>query len=264
MLLNSIFFFSILVLLGLLIFYFFQEKFIFRNGYTLPKNAPFHFSVPFDEVFLITSDQQEIHAVHLRLPKARGVVLFFHGNKGNLTKWGERVNYFLSNSFEVFVIDYRGYGKSTGNFNEAQMYEDALLAYSHLKKSFSEDKIVVYGFSLGSTFATKVAALNSPKELILEAPFYNLKKAVQFAFPLAPTFLLKFKFNTNHAIPLVASPITVFHGTHDKTTSFEEAKILLRLNTSSENAFIPIPEGTHHNIRTFPSYKQKLTALLER
>jgi len=264
MLLNSIFSFSILALLGLLIFYIFQEKFIFRKGHRLLKNTPFHFSTPFDEVFLTTSDQQEINAVHLRLPVPKGVVLFFHGNKGNLTKWGERVNYFLADTYEVFVMDYRSYGKSTGDFNEDQMYEDALLAYSHLKKSFSEDKIVVYGFSLGGTFATKVAALNSPKELILEAPFYNLKKAVQFVFPFAPVFLLKFKFNTDHTIPLVSSPITIFHGTHDKTTSFEDAKTLLRLNTSSKNAFIPIAGGTHHNIRTFPSYKQKLTILLER
>jgi len=99
---------------------------------------------------------------------------------------------------------------------------------------------------------------------ILEAPFYNLKKAVQFVFPFAPVFLLKFKFNTNHVIPLVSSPITIFHGTHDKTTSYEAAKTRLRLNISSKNAFIPIAGGTHQNIRTFPSYKQKLTILLER
>jgi hypothetical protein len=264
MLLNIAFLISLLVLIGLLIFYFFQEKFIFRNGHRLRKNAPFQFSTPFDEVFLTTTDQQEINAVHFRLPSPKGVVLFFHGNKGNLTKWGERVNYFLEYKYEVFVIDYRSYGKSIGNFNENQMYEDALLAYAHLKNSFSEDKIVVYGFSLGSTFATKVAALNSPKELILEAPFYNLKKAVQFVLPFAPTFLLKFKFNTNKDIPLVTAPITIFHGNRDKTTSFEGAKALLKLNASSKNAFISIPEGTHHNIRTFPKYKQILTALLER
>jgi|TARA_B110000881_G_scaffold221600_1_gene252437 alpha-beta hydrolase superfamily lysophospholipase len=264
MLLNIAFLISLLVLVSLLIFYFFQEKFIFRNGHRLCKNVPFQFSTPFDEVFLTTTDQQEINAVHFRLPSPKGVVLFFHGNKGNLTKWGERVNYFLEYKYEVFVIDYRSYGKSIGNFNENQMYEDALLAYAHLKNSFSEDKIVVYGFSLGSTFATKIAALNSPKELILEAPFYNLKKAVQFVLPFAPTFLLKFKFNTNKDIPLVTAPITIFHGNRDKTTSFEGAKALLKLNASSKNAFISIPEGTHHNIRTFPKYKQILTALLER
>jgi esterase/lipase len=264
MLLNIAFSISILVLIGLLIFYFFQEKFIFRNGHRLRKNAPFHFSTPFDEVFLTTIDQQEINAIHLKRPAQKRGFLFFHGNKGNLTKWGERVNYFLKDEYEVFVIDYRSYGKSTGNFNEDQMYEDALLAYTHLKKSFSEDKIVVYGFSLGCTFATKVAALNSPKELILEAPFYNLKKAVRFVLPFAPTFLLKLKFNTNNTIPLVTAPITVFHGNRDKTTSFEGAKALLKLNASPKNAFISILRGTHHNIRTFPRYKQKLTALLER
>ena len=264
MLLNIVFFLSVLVLILLLIFYFYQEKFIFRNGHRLRKNFPFHFSTPFDEVFLTTIDQQEINAVHLRLPAPKGVVLFFHGNKGNLTKWGERVNYFLEYNYEVFVLDFRSYGKSTGDFKEDQMYEDALLAYTHLKKSFPEDQIVVYGFSLGGTFATKVAALNNPKQLILEAPFYNLKKAVRFVSPFAPTFLLKFNFNTHNTIPLVTVPITIFHGTLDKTTSFDGAKALLQLNSSPKNEFIPILEGTHHNIRTFPRYKQKLTALLER
>jgi len=186
------------------------------------------------------------------------------GIKETSSKWGERVNYFLEYNYEVFVLDYRSYGKSTGDFKEDQMYEDALLAYTHLKKSFPEDQIVVYGFSLGGTFATKVAALNNPKQLILEAPFYNLKKAVRFVFPFAPTFLLKFNFNTNKTIPLVTAPITIFHGTLDKTTSFDGAKALLQLNSSPKNEFIPILEGTHHNIRTFPRYKQKLTALLER
>ena len=255
---------SSLLLIGLLIFYFFQEKFLFRNGRKLKKNYQFNFSTTFEEVFLTTIDQQKINAVHLRLPKPKGVVLFFHGNKGNLQKWGNSISYFLKYNYDVFVIDYRNYGKSTGDFNEQNMYEDALLAYAHLKNTFSEDKIVVYGFSLGCAFATKVAATNTPKELILEAPFYNLKKAVQNLLSFAPVFLLKFKFNLDLDIPLVKVPITIFHGNQDKTTSFEGSKALSGLNASLANEFVSIPSGTHHNIRTFPQYKQKLTALLER
>ena len=231
--LNVIIFLCIIsVISGIL--YFIQEKFIFINGKKLDRDYQYKFANTFEEVFIKTDANNEINALHFKLPNPKGVVLFCHGNKGNLTRWGNRVSYLLAYNYEVLVFDYRNYGKSTGNFNEQAMYKDACLVYNHLKKSFKEEYIVVYGFSLGATFATRIAALNKPKELVLEAPFYNLRKAVQFVFPFAPVFLLKFKFNTNHTIPLVSSPITIFHGTHDKTTSYEDAKTLLRLNTSSK------------------------------
>jgi hypothetical protein len=162
------------------------------------------------------------------------------------------------------VIDYRNYGKSTGDFNEKKMYEDALLAYSHLKKTYKENEIVVYGFSLGATFATKVASVNTPKELILEAPFYNLKRAVQNFLSTAPTFLLKYQFNSNKDFPKITAPITLFHGDEDTTTSFAQSKELFELNASLKNEFVAIKKGTHHNIRTFSVYKEKLKEVLER
>lgn len=255
---------SFLLIFGLLFFYFFQEKFIFLNGNKLERNFEFNFSNKFEEVFLKTDDNIEINAIHLKLPEPKGVVLFFHGNKGNLKRWGKRATHFLKYNYEVFIIDYRNYGKSSGSFNEEKMYSDALLAYKHLKNNFSEDKIVVYGFSLGCTFATKVASENNPKELILEAPFYNLKKATQNFLPIAPTFLLKFKFNSDKYIPLVKSPITIFHGDEDETTSFNDSQELLKLNGAKKNQFVPIFSGTHHNVRSFPEYKQKLKEVLER
>ena len=256
---------SIFVLIFLLLFFYvFQEKFIFRNGKKLKRNHPFNFTTNFEEVFLKTNDQKEINAIHLKLPAPKGVILFFHGNKGNLEKWGKRTSNFLSYNYEVFIIDYRNYGKSTGNFNEEKMYEDALLAYDHLKNKYSENKIVVYGFSLGCTFAIKVASEKNPKELILEAPFFNLKKATQKFMAFAPTFLLKFSFHSDLDIPLVKSPITIFHGNQDNTTSFKASQELLSLNPATKNKFVAIDGGTHHNITSFSIYKQKLKELLER
>jgi hypothetical protein len=255
---------SFLLIIGLVFFYFFQEKFIFINWKKLDRNYQYQFSNNFEEVFIKTNDNTEINALHFKLPNPKGVILFCHGNKGNLTRWGNKVSYFLNYNYEVLVFDYRNYGKSTGDFNEDKMYNDGLFAYSYLKQRYKEENIVVYGFSLGGTFATRIASKNKPKELILEAPFYNLKRALQCYSKIAPTFLLRYKFRTDNDIPKVTSPITVFHGNDDRTTSFKQSKKLLELNRSTENKFVAIDGGTHHNITSFSIYKQKLKELLER
>ena len=256
--------FTSIILIIFLFFYFFQERFIFLAEEKLERNYQYHFSNKFEEIFIKTDGDNEINALHFKQPNAKGVVLFCHGNKGNLTKWGNRVSYFLEYNYEVLVFDYRNYGKSTGKFKEKDMYNDGLTVYNYLKDSFKEENIVVYGFSLGGTFATKIASKNMPKELILEAPFYNFNKAVQYKSKFVPIFLLKYQFRTDKDIVNVTSPITVFHGNKDETTYFKESKKLLRLNKSTRNKFVEINEGSHHNIREFAIYKEKLKEILDR
>ncbi|QVY63996.1 alpha/beta hydrolase [Polaribacter sp. Q13] len=242
----------------------FQEKFIFLNGDQLDQNYPFKFTNKFKEIFIKTDKDTQINALHFQLPNPKGVVLFCHGNKGNLTKWGDRVAYFLDYNYEVLVYDYRNYGKSIGRYNETAMYNDGLSVYTHLKELFKEDEIVIYGFSIGGTFATKIASLNKPKELILEAPFYNFKKAAQYKSIFAPTFLLKYQFRSDKDISKVTCPITIFHGNKDSTTSYIQSRRLLELNASTQNKYIEIDGGTHHNLREFTIYKENLKEILER
>lgn len=264
---NLIYFFLIISSLFVTIFvvlYFIQERFIFLAGKKLDRNYRYNFSNKFEEVFIKTDGDNEINALHFKLSKPKGVVLFCHGNKGNLKKWGNRVSYFLDYNYEVLVFDYRNYGKSTGKFHEESMYTDAILVYNYLKKHFKEESIVVYGFSLGGTFATRIASKNKPKELVLEAPFFNFKKAAQYVSKFAPTFLLKYQFRTDKDIPKVTAPITVFHGKKDSTTSYKGSRKLLDLNASKKNSYIKIDKGTHHNIKEFAVYKETLKEILGR
>ena len=256
-------FIAILLASGFVL-YSFQEKFIFINGKKIQKNEPYQFANTFKEVFIKTSNNNEINALHFTLSNPKGIVLFCHGNKGNLSKWGHRVSYLLAYNYEVLVFDYRNYGKSTGNFNEEEMYRDGLSVYNYVKKQYKEEHIVVYGYSLGATFATRMASQNTPKELILEAPFYNFKNAVRYYWTYAPTFLLKYAFRTDKDIVSVTSPITLFHGNQDRITSFRQSKDLLKRNPSIQNQYIEINTGTHHNLRYFPIYKNKLKEILER
>ncbi len=252
----------ILLGVGLLFFYFFQEKFIFLNGKKLSKDFVYDFPQTFQEVNLTTSDNQSINALHFTVDEPKGVILFFHGNKGNLERWGTIVPYLLDYGYDVFVMDYRNYGKSSGDFAEDKMYQDALLAYDHLVKSNKEEQIVVYGRSLGAAFASEVGSKRNPKHVILEAPFYNMKRATRFYFALSPTFLLKYQFENNKRVGEIQSPVTFFHGDADETTSYPQSKELFDLVTSAEKEFVTLPTGTHHNLPNFPSYKSVLKQIL--
>lgn len=251
---------AVIAIVVLILLYMFQDKIIFQSE-PLPKDYVFSFAQPFEEINLKTKDEETINALHFKVKDPKGVVLFFHGNKGNLSRWGNLVAYLEEYQYDVFVIDYRNYGKSTGSYNEKEMYEDALMAYDYIKKQFPEEQIIVYGRSLGCTFATRVAMKNNPKHLILEAPFYNMKKGVRFYSKLAPTFIIKYKFETNKDLPKVTCPVTFFHGELDIVTSFEDSKELFDLATSQKD-FIAIPEGTHHNLKDFDAYKKRLSEIL--
>lgn len=248
-----------LLLMGLL--HVFQEKLIFLPE-EIAKNYAYDFPFDFEEVNLETADNETINALHLKAENPKGIILFFHGNQGNLIRWGAITSYFTQFNYDVFVIDYRGYGKSTGVFNETNMYADALLSYEHVKKQFLEKNIIVYGRSLGTTFAAKVASENNPKHVILEAPFFSLHNAANHKYKVIPKFLLKFKFNTHVLMPTIKSPITIFHGTEDKVTPFVGSKQLFQLIATSKKELILLEKGTHHNVRDFKKYTVALKAIL--
>lgn len=243
--------------------YFFQERFLFLPGKKLVEDFQYSFPEKFQEINLKTKDGETLNALHFQLENPKGIILFFHGNKGNLSRWGTIVPYLLDYNYEVFVMDYRGYGKSTGKFYEAHMYNDAQLAYDFVKTKFTEDQIVVYGRSLGGTFAAKVASENSPKHVILEAPFYNIKRAAKFYFSLSPTFMLSYQFPSDTLVTKISSSTTFFHGDKDKTTSFEDSKKLFELVGAKTKEFVAISDGTHHNVKDFKIYQHKLEQILD-
>ena len=142
-----------------------QEKFIFLPT-QLPEEYSYSFDNEFEEFFLTNPDGARLNALHFKTNKPKGVILYFHGNAGDLSRWGEIANRFLDFEYDVIVMDYRGYGKSTGKRSESSLFEDAQLFYEHTAKLFSKDDIVVYGRSLGCSIATHVASQNEIKKSI--------------------------------------------------------------------------------------------------
>ncbi len=248
----------ILLLAGL---YFFQEKLIFRPK-KLAKNYSYSFDKKFEEVNLKTDDNSSINALHFKVENPKGIIVYFHGNKGNLERWGTISSQLTTYGYDVFVMDYRGYGKSKGELNEKNLYLDAEQCYTYAKQFFSEEKIIVYGRSLGGTFATYLASKHKPQQLVLEGCFSNLENVAKFHVPFVPTALLKYKFPSDDYIAKVTCPITVFHGTEDTVISFKGGKKLFGSIQTTIKEFVTIEEGGHNNLPEYEIYKKKIKMLL--
>ncbi len=255
----------VLVSLYVIVFvalYFLQEKMIFLPE-SLPQDYSYSFSGNFEEINLKATDGAKLNALHFKVENPKGVILYFHGNAGDLSRWGIVVQNFVEMHYDVLVMDYRTYGKSTGKLSQKTLYSDAQLFYDELLKNYTEDEIVVYGRSLGTTFATYVASKNHPKQLLLEAPFYGLGEVASKRFPIYPVnWFLKFNFPTYQYLKEVSCPIAIFHGTDDIVVNYENSEKLSKIKTKGKLTFITIPAGTHHNLGDFEIYKRSIDTIL--
>lgn len=254
--------FGIYVMITALL-YFIQERLLFHPT-VLAKDYSYQFSHPFEEVFLKTEDDAVINAIHFKTRNPKGVILYFHGNAGDLSRWGIIAEYFVEQDYNVFIMDYRSYGKSTGMLSEQALYEDAQLCYDHLKKQYQESNIIIYGRSLGTGIGAHLASNNEPKQLILETPFYSMEDVASYRFPFFPvSYILKYKFPTFEFLEKVNCPITIFHGTEDGVVPFESGKKLFNTLPRNKGTFIQIDEGTHHNLIEFDAYRKEIKLLLK-
>lgn len=257
-------FIFILIFTILVVFMFkMQESFIFFPE-KLDKSFKFSFEQEFEEYFLEPDNDVLINGLLFKTKSAipKGVILYFHGNAGSLKSWGGVSDDFLQLGYDVFIIDYRTFGKSRGKLSEKALHLDAEFAYNWLKEKYSEESIIIYGRSIGSAMAVKLAAKTNPHLLILEAPFYNMTEIAQKLFPFLPVnLLLNYKFENNKWITNVNVDVYIFHGTDDEVIPVESGKKLFEL-LNNKGEFIAIPGGMHNDLILFKEYKNKLAEIL--
>src|SRR5262245_37093064 len=141
-----------------------QDRFIFKPE-RLPLDFQFRYDVPFNEVNFDVSPGVRINGLHFYRPNPKGLILYFHGNTRSIKGWAKYARDFYRYDYDVVLVDYRGFGKSTGTSNEKEMLNDMQVVYDKLREKFSEDHLIVYGRSWGSGFATKLACDNKPRYL---------------------------------------------------------------------------------------------------
>jgi pimeloyl-ACP methyl ester carboxylesterase len=236
--------------------YFFQEKLIFHPR-VLPADFKFDVGLPSEELS-IGAEHADALLVHAENP--RGLLLHFHGNGGNLEGWSEVAEELARKlHWDVLVLDYPGFGKSPGEIrSEAQLWQlsDDAFSLAEQRARAAKLPVAVMGRSLGTGLAVRIAALHPVTALVLEAPYYSLKKMAQLQYPWAPLFLLRYPLDSAGWMPRVAAPTLVFHGDADELIPHSQGEALAALNPSAR--FVTFPGGTHDGLRHFPLYWQEI------
>jgi uncharacterized protein len=228
----------------------------------LPQDYEFSFDYPFTEIFLKAEDGARLNALHFKAKQPRGVVLFFHGNAGSLRSWGSIASDFVSRGYDLLLPDYRTFGKSTGKLSKKALHADGRFFYDYLLLHYPEQEVVLFGRSIGSGIAVKLASQSAPRLLILETPFLSLVNLANYHYPLLPArFLLRYTFRSDKWIGQVQCPIYFIHGTSDTIIPYESSE-RLAAKAKSPAKIIIIPGGGHNDLAMFPEYQKALEQIL--
>jgi len=218
---------------------------------------PQDYGFEFEEVSLQTSDGVQLHSWYLKAQDEKGVILFLHGNAGNISGRLHKAKGWIERGISVLLLDYRSYGKSTGKIqHEKDLVIDAQTGFKWLEetKKWDTSKIILYGESLGSNPAIHLAIQYKATTLILEAPytsFVDLGKLHYSTFPgiMTDVLLRDFQFSNIDFIHKIQTPLFIFHGTRDETCPYEMGKELYE-KAPEPKYFFSISDGTHNDLPT--------------
>ncbi|MCD9015803.1 alpha/beta hydrolase [Parachryseolinea silvisoli] len=241
-----------------LLLYIFQQKLIFYPG-KMAKNTNLNLASYQHEVFLETRDNETIHALYCEGTRPE-VILYFHGNAGDLSGWKFATEDFTTLGYAVLIIDYRSYGKSTGQLSEQGMYTDGEAAYEYLTKELhvAPKNILVYGRSIGTGVAVEIATRYPVRGLVLESAYTSLgtlaNEKVPFFFP---SLYLRFRFNNLKKIAALTCPVILLHGTQDELIPAEHSQRLVEA-IKNKKKLILVKGGGHNDLSGFPEYARFL------
>lgn len=200
------------------------------------EQTPDRLGWPYNDVFLTTADGIRIHGWFLPAPpsavtnhQSPVTVLYCHGNAGNISHRFDHLAIFRELGLDVFAFDYRGYGRSAGQPNEAGTYADARAAYEYLTKNKNREPkaVVVFGESLGSAVAVDLAAKVPVGGVVIEEAFTSAGDVGQKMFPFLPVrWLIRNKYNTLAKIGQINAPLLLFHSRQDELFPWRHAERL--------------------------------------
>ncbi len=209
--------------------YLFQGSMVFLAN--LPGRAleatPADIGLDYENVHFDTADGERLHGWYIRAPDARGVLLFFHGNAGNISHRLESILIFNRLRLDVLIVDYRGYGQSTGRPSERGTYRDAQAAWDYLVRDrrVAPGNIVVFGRSLGGAvgawLAAQLPAEEQPAAVIIESSFTSGADMARRLYPVYPARLLtRLKYPVIEFVGRLQCPVLVVHSRDDEIIPF--------------------------------------------
>ena len=227
--------------------------------------TPADWGLEYEDVSLGAWQGPRLHGWYIPHRGSRRVLLFFHGNAGNISHRGESVAIFHRLGLNVFIFDYRGYGQSAGKPAEAGLYADAAAAWLYLTRDrgFAPENIVLFGRSLGGAVASRLAADVQPGALILESTFSSARDMAEAVFPvLSRLIVLRFRFNTAANIKRVTCPLLVVHSPDDEIIPFRLGEKVYQA-APAPKALVRL-KGDHNTgfIASQPAYEEALAEFI--
>lgn len=210
--------------------------------------TPEQLELPYESVTLQTKDGFSLHGWFVPTQAARGTVLFFHGNAGNISHRIDYLSMFHRLGYQTFIFDYRGYGQSSGTPSEPGTYADAEAAWNYLveEKGIQPDRIALFGESLGGAVAAWLAAHERPGLLVLASAFTSLPDMAEKIYPFLPVRLLsRFNYNTLEYLRSVVCPVLIAHSPQDEIVPFAHGQALYEA-APEPREFIEL-EGGHND-----------------
>ncbi len=229
--------------------------------------TPNEAGLDYKDVWIETDDNVKIHGWLTEASPAKAMVLFFHGNAGNISHRLDNVGRLVQIGLSVLIVDYRGYGRSEGKISEDGLYKDAIAAYEYTKDLCDSKglKLVIFGRSLGGVAAVYVASKKPCSGVILESTFTNLSSMASRHFPIPGVgAMLQDKFNSLGRIAQIEAPILFFHGNRDEIVPYELGKELYGAARARKD-FVTL-EGAGHNDTYFiggKDYFDKWTGFID-
>lgn len=255
--------FICLLVIGNIFTYPLQWYFIFRPK-VLRDAYEYKFEVPFTEHYLNTEKQGLINLLWFKkIMQNRPVILYFHGNSSNLSSWGGLGSYFDELGYDLIIYDFRGFGKSKGRRNEKLFHADAKAVYEFACERYQPDQIVIFGRSMGTGIATKLASETPCELLILETPYNSISGLFHSYYKVLPVqlFVFKYEFANNKWLHHVKARTVIFQGTKDRVVPYSCA-VKLKPLLKSQDDFITIKGGRHKDLSNYQLYKSKLEEVL--
>src|SRR6476620_8121335 len=204
-----------------------------------------------EEHVLTTADGEKVIVWHVPAKPGHPVILYFHGNGDFLAGFFSRFREFIADGTGIVALSYRGYAGSSGRPSEQGLLRDAAAAYAFTTARYSADKIVVWGFSLGTGVAVALAAEQPVGKLILEAPYTSLAEVAASAFPIFPVRLvMKDPFHSDQRIARVNVPLLMLHGARDATIPITFGERLFAL-AQEPKQFVRFPDGGHNDLDAY-------------
>jgi len=226
------------------------------------RDTPRQVGLDYEDVFLKTSDDYKLHGWYLASGE-RHVILFFHGNGGNISHRLDKILFLKEAGLDILIIDYRGYGRSNGAPSEAGLYRDAKAAYDYLvlEKKIKPESIVLYGESLGGAVAADLAAKHPVGALITEETFTSVPEMARVIYPIIPSWFIRSRYDALSKIKKVTCPKLFFHSVDDEIVPFKlgqklmeaapEPKVFVQLRGGHNEAFWHSKDIWLEGIRTF-------------